>query len=81
MIVTNEAPVRFPGQLGLCIVANLAALGALGAVLNAESTGVGSFVDCSATEALATIPARATTLLSYRYRDGAHAPNLYASGA
>ena len=27
---TNEAPVRFPGQLGLCIVANLAALGALG---------------------------------------------------
>jgi len=49
-------------------------------VLSAESTGLGCFVDCAATEALSTIPARATTLLSYRYRDGAPAPNLYASG-
>ena len=75
---TNEAPVRFPGHLGLCVVANLAALGALGAVLSAEATGIGCFVDCAATEALSTIPARATTLLSYRYRDGAPGPNLYA---
>jgi crotonobetainyl-CoA:carnitine CoA-transferase CaiB-like acyl-CoA transferase len=75
---TNDAPVRFPGHLGLCVVANLAALGALGAVIGAESTGIGCFVDCAATEALSTIPARATTLLSYRYRDGAPAPNLYA---
>ena len=73
-------PVRFPGHLGLCIVANLAALGALGAVVSAESTGVGCFVDCSAAEALATIPARATTLLSHRYRNGAPAPNIYAAG-
>jgi crotonobetainyl-CoA:carnitine CoA-transferase CaiB-like acyl-CoA transferase len=56
-------PVRFPGHLGLCIVGNLAALGALGAVMSAASTGVGSFIDCSAAEALSTIPARATTLL------------------
>ena len=77
---TNEAPVRFPGHLGLCVVANLAALGALGAVLNAEATGVGYFVDCAATEALSTIPARATTLLSYRYRDCTPGPSLYAGG-
>ncbi len=77
---TNEAPVRFPGHLGLCVVANLAALGALGAVLNAEATGTGCFVDCAAVEALSTIPARATTLLSYRYRDCKPGPSLYAGG-
>ena len=54
----------------------MAALGALAAVVSAESTEQGCFVDCAAVEALATLPARATTLLAYQYRDGAPGPSL-----
>ena len=54
----------------------MAALGALAAVIVAESTGTGSFVDCAALEALATLPARSSTLLGYQYRDGAPGPSL-----
>ena len=68
---TDAGPVRLPGHLALCFVGNVAALGGLAAVLHAESTGRGSFVDSSAVEALATMPARATTLLAYQYRGGA----------
>ena len=73
---SDDGPVRLPGHLGLCLVGNMAALGALAAVIVAESTGVGSFVDCAALEVLATLPARSTTLLAHQYRDGAPAPSL-----
>jgi crotonobetainyl-CoA:carnitine CoA-transferase CaiB-like acyl-CoA transferase len=66
----DQDPVRLPGNLALCFVGNMAALGALAALESARATGTGSFVDCAAVEALATMPARATTLLAYQYRDG-----------
>jgi crotonobetainyl-CoA:carnitine CoA-transferase CaiB-like acyl-CoA transferase len=65
----DQDPVRLPGNLALCFVGNMAALGALAALESARATGTGSFVDCAAVEALATMPARATTLLAYQYRD------------
>ena len=77
---SDDGPVRLPAHLGLCFVGNVAALGALAAVLVAESSGTGSFVDCAAVEALATIPARATTLLGHQYRNGAPAPSLTSAG-
>jgi len=73
---SDDGPVRLPGSLGLCLVGNMAALGALAAVVSAESTGLGSFVDCAAVEALATLPARASTLLGYEYRGGVPGPSL-----
>ena len=73
---SDDGPVRLPGHLGLHLVGNMAAVGALAAVLAAESSGTGCFVDCAALEALATLPARATTLLAHQYRDGAPGPNL-----
>lgn len=69
----EAGPVRLPGSLGLHFIGSIAALGALAAVLVAEATGCGSFVDCAAIEALSTTPARATYLLSYQYRGGARA--------
>jgi crotonobetainyl-CoA:carnitine CoA-transferase CaiB-like acyl-CoA transferase len=72
----GEDPVRLPGHLGLHIVASMAALGALAAVVQAESTGEGCFVDCAATEALAALPYRASTLLSHQYRGGGPGPDL-----
>jgi crotonobetainyl-CoA:carnitine CoA-transferase CaiB-like acyl-CoA transferase len=73
---TDEGPVRLPAQLGLHLVAGMAALGGLAAVVSAEATGSGRFVDCAATEVLATLPARATTMLAYRYRGGEPGPTL-----
>jgi crotonobetainyl-CoA:carnitine CoA-transferase CaiB-like acyl-CoA transferase len=72
----GEDPVRLPGHLGLHLVASMAALGALGAVVRAESSGQGSFVDCAAIEALASLPYRASTLLSHQYRGGGPGPDL-----
>jgi crotonobetainyl-CoA:carnitine CoA-transferase CaiB-like acyl-CoA transferase len=72
----GEDPVRLPGHLGLHLVANMAALGALAAVVGAETTGTGSFVDAAATEALAVLPMRASTLLSHEYRSRAPGPDL-----
>jgi crotonobetainyl-CoA:carnitine CoA-transferase CaiB-like acyl-CoA transferase len=77
---SDDGPVRLPAHLGLHFVGNMAALGGLAAVLVAESTGTGSFVDCSAVEALATLPARSSTLLAHRYRGGAPAPSLTSAG-
>jgi crotonobetainyl-CoA:carnitine CoA-transferase CaiB-like acyl-CoA transferase len=72
----GDGPVRLPGQLALHLVGNMAALGGLAAVLGAECTGEGCFVDCAALEALATLPARATMLLAHQYRNGAPGPGL-----
>ncbi len=72
----DEGPVRLPGHLALHLVGNMAALGALAAVVSTESGGGGCFVDCAAIEALSTLPARATTLLAHEYRDGTPGPSL-----
>ncbi len=64
----EQPPLRLPGHLALCFVGNVAALGALSAIMLAESGGTGSFVDCSAVEALGTLPARQAPLLSFQYR-------------
>jgi crotonobetainyl-CoA:carnitine CoA-transferase CaiB-like acyl-CoA transferase len=77
---SDAGPVRLPAQLGLCFVGSVAALGGLAALLAAESSGSGSFIDCAAVEALATIPARSTTLLAHQYRNGAPAPSLTSAG-
>ncbi|HLY83920.1 MAG TPA: CoA transferase, partial [Acidimicrobiales bacterium] len=71
---SDQDPLKLPGQMALCFVGSMAALGALAAVTVARADGGGAFVDCAAIEALATIPAKATTLLSYHYRDGAPRP-------
>ncbi|HEY3942732.1 MAG TPA: CoA transferase [Acidimicrobiales bacterium] len=63
-------PVRLPGSLALCFVGNVAALGALAAVVHAEATGVGSLVDCAASEALATLPSRVASILAHQYAGG-----------
>ena len=76
---TDEGPVRLPGHLGLHVVASMAALGGLAAVVAAASSGRGSFVECSAAEALATLPARSTTLLSLQYRGGVPGPSLVSA--
>jgi len=76
---TDEGPVRLPAHLGLHLVGSMAALGALAAVCSAAATGNGCFVDCAAAEVLATLPARATTLLSHQYRGGTPGPNLYGA--
>ena len=76
---SDDGPVRLPGHLALHLVGNMAALGALAAVIGAESTRTGCFVDCAALEVLATLPARATTLLAHQYRDGAPGPSLVSA--
>ncbi len=73
---SEDGPVRLPGQLALHLVGNMAALGGLAAVVSAESTGSGCFIDCAALEVLATLPARATMLLAHQYRNGAPGPGL-----
>jgi crotonobetainyl-CoA:carnitine CoA-transferase CaiB-like acyl-CoA transferase len=64
----EQPPVRLPGHLCLCFVGHVAGLGALAAVTAAGEGQGGSFVDCSALEALATLPSRQAPLLGYQYR-------------
>ncbi|MET0578802.1 MAG: CoA transferase [Ilumatobacteraceae bacterium] len=71
----DQDPVRLPGRLCECFTGNMAAVGALGAVTLARSTGTGTFVDCAAVEALASMPSRATVLLSHEYRGGVGTAN------
>jgi crotonobetainyl-CoA:carnitine CoA-transferase CaiB-like acyl-CoA transferase len=64
----DQDPLRLPGNLVLHFVGHVAALGALSALLLAGAGCGGSFVDCSAVEALATLPARQAPLLAFEYR-------------
>ena len=79
--VPGLSAVRLPGELGSCFVGNVAALGGLAAVLLAASSGEGSYVDCSAMEALASIPAKVATLLAYQYRGATPGPRQSAGGS
>jgi crotonobetainyl-CoA:carnitine CoA-transferase CaiB-like acyl-CoA transferase len=57
----------------------MAALGGLAAVVGAGERRAGSFVDCSAVEALGTLPARQATHLAYQYRRGGPLGAEYAA--
>ena len=73
MLLQHDAeqdPLKLPARLGSAMLANLAALGGLGAVLAARAGGSGTFVDCAAIEALATQPMKVTYLLALQYRNG-----------
>jgi crotonobetainyl-CoA:carnitine CoA-transferase CaiB-like acyl-CoA transferase len=63
-----QDPVKLPGHLALYFVGHVAALGGLAAVLSAEAGQSGSYIDCSALEALATLPSRQAPLLGFQYR-------------
>jgi crotonobetainyl-CoA:carnitine CoA-transferase CaiB-like acyl-CoA transferase len=71
----DQDPLRLPGHLASCFVGSMAAVGGLAAAILAAATGKGSFVDCAAVEALATLPARQATLLAYEYRGRAGREN------
>ncbi|HVW45322.1 MAG TPA: CoA transferase [Amycolatopsis sp.] len=74
-------PLRLPGHVAMCLVGHQAALGALSAVMSAQSGGAGSFVDCAAVEALTTTPGVQAALLSYEYRgQRLMPPDVLASG-
>jgi crotonobetainyl-CoA:carnitine CoA-transferase CaiB-like acyl-CoA transferase len=68
-------PVRLPGHVALHFVGHVAAVGALSAVLLAERGQGGSFVDCAAVDALATVPIRQAPLLGYQYRGCTEGPD------
>jgi crotonobetainyl-CoA:carnitine CoA-transferase CaiB-like acyl-CoA transferase len=77
---SDQDPVKLPGAVAQCFVGHIAALGALGAVMRARSSGEGAFIDCAATEALATQPGRASMLLSHHYRERQPQPVVIQSG-
>ena len=74
-----DIPVRSPRVAALCSVGHTAALGALSGVLRARASGTGAHVDCSAFEALGSIPARVCRYLGWEYAD--HVPLLLAANA
>lgn len=78
----RHGPVRFPMSIAECTVGHAAAEGALAAVLRARATGVGAFVDCAATEALAANPSKIALHLGWEYRGREDvAPRALDSGA
>lgn len=78
----DQDPLRLPNELALYFVGHMAALGGLAAVTSAQSSGEGSFVDCAAVEALATLPARQAPLLGWFYRGCAPIPpEVLAAGS
>ncbi len=77
----DQDPLRLPGHLALHFVGNMAALGALSALAATGAGADGSFVDCSAVEALATLPARQAPLLAYQYRGRTPGPKGLNSSA
>jgi crotonobetainyl-CoA:carnitine CoA-transferase CaiB-like acyl-CoA transferase len=70
----DQDPLKLPGNVGLCFIGNMAAVGALAAVTAAKGGSCGVLVDCAAVEVLATMPSRASTLLGYQYRNGRPRP-------
>jgi crotonobetainyl-CoA:carnitine CoA-transferase CaiB-like acyl-CoA transferase len=76
----DQDPLRLPGHVALYFVGHMAALGGLAAITLSERNGNGSFVDCAASETLATMPSRQAALLSHQYRHGAPLPPEFSSG-
>ncbi len=71
-------PVKLPTAVGECAVGHTAAMGALAAVMRARATGTGAFVDCAATEALATNPTKMSLHLGWEYHNRESAAQLVA---
>ncbi len=69
LIIDVRGPVRLPMSVADCTVGHTAAFGGLAAVLRARASGVGTFVDCAAVEALAASPMRMGRHLGWEYRD------------
>lgn len=76
IVMDKRGPVKLPMSLGEAAVGQMAALGALAAVERARATGVGSFIDCAAVEALGSSPSRVSRYLGWEYSERAetHAP-------
>ncbi len=74
----RRGPVRLPMSIEECAVGHTAAEGALAAVLRSRATGLGAFVDCAATEALASNPTRISLHLGWEYRGREDAPQQVA---
>jgi crotonobetainyl-CoA:carnitine CoA-transferase CaiB-like acyl-CoA transferase len=66
----DQDPIKLPSHSAMCLVGNFAALAALAAVTVSRNGSEGMLVDCAAMEALATVPSKASTLLSHQYHDG-----------
>jgi crotonobetainyl-CoA:carnitine CoA-transferase CaiB-like acyl-CoA transferase len=62
-------PVKLPTAVGECAIGHTAAMAALAAVMRARATGTGAFVDCAATEALATNPTKMSLHLGWEYHN------------
>ncbi|MFI5048123.1 MAG: CoA transferase, partial [Acidimicrobiia bacterium] len=60
-------PVKLPGIVALCTVGHTAAMGGLAGVLRARASGAGAHIDCSALEALASVPLRVSRWLGWEY--------------
>ncbi|MEN2738710.1 CoA transferase [Microbacterium sp. X-17] len=60
-------PFRLPGRSSQFFVGSMAAVGALGAVIGAARSGLGSHVDIASREALATMPPYARDILRFQY--------------
>ncbi len=69
LIFSSDGYVRLPMSIEECAVGHTAAMGGLAAVLRARATGAGAFIDCAATEALASVPARMGRHLGWEYHD------------
>jgi crotonobetainyl-CoA:carnitine CoA-transferase CaiB-like acyl-CoA transferase len=64
-----QGALKLPMSLGETAIGQTAALAGLASILRARATGVGAVLDCSAVEALASVPMRATRYLGWEYRD------------
>jgi crotonobetainyl-CoA:carnitine CoA-transferase CaiB-like acyl-CoA transferase len=77
----RRGPVRLPMSIAECTVGHTAAEGGLAAVLRARATGIGAFIDCAATEALAANPTRISLHLGWEYRGRQDAPPQFADSS
>ena len=77
---TDQDLLKLPANTAMYMAGNMAALGSLGSVTRAKPTGVGAHIDSSAVEALATMPLRATALLSYEYAEHRPRSNSVTDG-
>ncbi|SEO54727.1 CaiB/BaiF CoA-transferase family protein [Trujillonella endophytica] len=67
LVQDRRGHVRLPMSVTQCAVGHTAAFSGLAAVLRSRATGAGAFVDCAASEALATNPTRIGRYLGWEY--------------
>jgi crotonobetainyl-CoA:carnitine CoA-transferase CaiB-like acyl-CoA transferase len=79
-LLAARPPVRLPGMVALATVGHIAAVGGLSGVLRARASGAGAHVDCSAVEALSSVPNRVGRYLGWEYAGRADAEPLQGPG-